>query len=166
MKHGFLAGVACTLLVMGLVSTAGATSGKVQKEIEYRNIQVSLDGKVLDLRDAKGNTVEPFMFGGTNYIPARALAESLGLNVAWDGATSTVVLTHPAETAPAETVVVPTETPATTTQQTSTEEQQLYRTKSGKHYHADPNCNGGTYIPTTLSEALSLGLTPCDKCIG
>lgn len=32
MKHGFLAGVACTLLVMGLVSTAGATSGKVQNK--------------------------------------------------------------------------------------------------------------------------------------
>lgn len=159
MKHGFLAGVACTLLVMGLVSTAGATSGKVQKEIEYRNIQVSLDGKVLDLRDAKGNTVEPFMFGGTNYIPARALAESLGLNVAWDGATSTVVLTHPAETAP-------TETPAATTKQTGAEEQQIYITDYGKHYHIDPNCNGGHYYAATMSEALRRGLTPCTKCIG
>ena len=74
MKRGFLAGVLVTLLVMCLVSTAGATSGKVQQEIEYRDIKVSLDGQVLDLRDAKGNTVEPFMFGGTNYIPARALA--------------------------------------------------------------------------------------------
>ena len=62
MKRGFLAGVLTTLLVMCLVSTAGATSGKVQQEIEYRDIKVSLDGQVLDLRDAKGNTVEPFMF--------------------------------------------------------------------------------------------------------
>ena len=54
MKRGFLAGVLATLLVMCLVGTAGATSGKVQQEIEYRDIKVSLDGQVLDLRDAKG----------------------------------------------------------------------------------------------------------------
>jgi len=95
MKKGFLAGVATTLLVLCMVTTAGATNGKFQKEIEYRDIKVSLDGQILDLRDAKGNVVEPFMFGGTNYIPARALAEALGLEVAWDGANSTVVLTHP-----------------------------------------------------------------------
>ena len=142
MKHGFLAGVACTLLTCGLVSTAGATSGKVQQEVEYRDIQVSLDGTMLDLRDAQGNPVEPFMFGGTNYIPARALAESLGLNVAWDGATATVVLTHPEDSKP------------------------IYITKSGKHYHADPNCNGGTYWEVPLKTAVGMGLTPCDKCIG
>ena len=32
------------------------------------------------------------MFDGTNYLPARALAEALGLSVAWDGSTNTVVL--------------------------------------------------------------------------
>ena len=100
MKRGFLAGVLATLLLMCLVGTASATSGKVQQEIEYRDIKVSLDGQVLDLRDAKGNTVEPFMFAGTNYIPARALAESLGLQVAWDGSTATVVLTHPEASKP------------------------------------------------------------------
>lgn len=102
MKHrSFIAGMITMLLILGLTSTAIATTGKVQKEIEYRDIKVSLDGKVLDLRDAKGNVVEPFMFGGTNYIPARALAESLGLKVAWDSATSTVVLTSPTATTPA-----------------------------------------------------------------
>lgn len=95
MKKGFLAGVLTTLLVMCMVGSASATVAKVQKEIEYRDIKVSLDGEVLDLRDAKGNVVEPFMFGGTNYIPARALAEALGLEVAWDSSTATVVLTHP-----------------------------------------------------------------------
>lgn len=122
MKRGFLAGVLATLLVMCLVSTAGATSGKVQQEIEYRDIKVSLDGQVLDLRDAKGNTVEPFMFAGTNYIPARALAESLGLQVAWDGSTATVVLTRirrppslPTSPAPAaNTTTIPTATVALT----------------------------------------------------
>ena len=58
-------------------------------------ISVTLDGVKLDLRDAKGNAVEPFMFEGTNYLPVRALAESLGLEVAWDSANATVVLTSP-----------------------------------------------------------------------
>lgn len=142
MKRGFLAGVLATLLVMCLVGTAGATSGKVQQEIEYRDIKVSLDGQVLDLRDAKGNTVEPFMFAGTNYIPARALAESLGLNVAWDGSTATVVLTHPEDA------------------------KTIYITSNGKRYHTDPHCNGGTYWAAPLSSALGMGLTPCQKCIG
>ena len=89
----FFAGMLTMLLIVCLTGTALATTGKVTKELEYRNISVSLDGKKLDLRDAKGNAVEPCMFEGTNYLPVRALAESLGLNVAWDGATNTVVLT-------------------------------------------------------------------------
>ncbi len=43
---------------------------------------------------------------------------------------------------------------------------QYYRTATGKKYHADSTCNGGTYIPCTLDEAKSLGLAPCSKCIG
>lgn len=94
----FLAGMLTMLLITCLIGSASATRGVVQKEIEYQDIKISLDGVVLDLRDAKGNTVEPFKFGGTNYVPARALAEALGLTVAWDGATSTVVLAHPKPT--------------------------------------------------------------------
>lgn len=91
----FLAGMLTMLLITCLIGSASATRGVVQKEIEYQDIKISLDGVVLDLKDAQGNPVEPFKFGGTNYVPARALAEALGLTVAWDGATSTVVLAHP-----------------------------------------------------------------------
>lgn len=95
MKKSFAAGVLAGLMIASTVGTAGAVTAKVQKELEYRDISVSLDGVKLDLKDAKGNPVEPFMFEGTNYLPVRALAESLGLNVAWDGSTNTVVLTSP-----------------------------------------------------------------------
>lgn len=40
----------------------------------------------------------------------------------------------------------------------------VYITPTGKRYHFDSNCNGGTYIPSTLQEALRRGLTPCNKC--
>ena len=82
----FFAGMVAMLLLVCLTSSALAVTGKVTKELEYRNISVTLDGVKLDLRDAKGNAVEPFMFEGTNYLPVRALAESLGLEVAWDSA--------------------------------------------------------------------------------
>ena len=100
----FFSGMLTTLLIICLAGTALATTGKVTKELEYRNIQVTLDGEKLDLKDATGAPVEPFMFEGTNYLPVRALAESLGLEVAWDSANATVVLTTPgkAETASVE----------------------------------------------------------------
>jgi len=141
MKKSFFAGVLTTLLVLTMVGSAGATSGIFSKEIEYRDIKVSLDGKVLDLRDAAGNPVEPFMFGGTNYIPARALAESLGLSVAWDGSTSTIVLTHPQAS------------------------RATYITRTGSKYHNDPSCNGGTYWEVPYSTATGMGLEPCEKCV-
>ena len=137
----FFAGMLTMLLIVCLTGTALATTGKVTKELEYRNISVSLDGKKLDLREAKGNAVEPFMFEGTNYLPVRALAESLGLNVAWDGATSTVVLTTP------------------------TDAQATYITRTGSKYHHDPTCNGGTYWEVPFSTAVGMGLEPCDKCV-
>lgn len=89
---GFIAGMLTMLLIVSMASTASATLGKITKELEYRNIKVSIDGKILDLKDSAGNHVEPFMLDGTNYLPVRALAEALGLNVAWDGKTSTILL--------------------------------------------------------------------------
>lgn len=41
----------------------------------------------------------------------------------------------------------------------------VYVTKTGKRYHYDPNCNGGTYYKSTLLDAQSRGLTPCSKCV-
>lgn len=89
---GFFAGVLTTLLLVFSICMAGATVANIQKTLEYKDIQVSLDGKKLDLKDAKGNAVEPFMLDGTNYLPVRALSEALGLDVSWDGSSNTVVL--------------------------------------------------------------------------
>lgn len=105
-KKSFIAGMLTMLLIMTLIVPAAATVGKVTKELEYRDISVTLDGKKLDLKDAKGNPVEPFMFEGTNYLPVRALAESLGLKVSWNGKTSTVVLETPSNTVDTSATVV------------------------------------------------------------
>lgn len=41
---------------------------------------------------------------------------------------------------------------------------EVYITPTGKKYHYDNSCNGGTYILSTLEAAQSKGLTPCKKC--
>lgn len=47
----------------------------------------------------------------------------------------------------------------------SPEEHTIYVTNTGKRYHYDDHCNGGTYYPSTLEEAERRGLTPCNKCV-
>ena len=131
---GFVAGMLTMLLIVSMAGTVSATNGKVMKELEYRDIKVSLDGEILDLRDAQGNVVEPFKFDGTNYAPVRAIAQILGLNVAWDGKNATVLLTTPEEQKP------------------------TYITRTGSKYHNDPSCNGGTYWEVSLKTAQGMGL--------
>ena len=51
-------------------------------------------------------------------------------------------------------------------QQSQKNSRTVYITPTGKRYHYDNNCNGGTYMESTLDKALSMGLTPCKKCAG
>lgn len=96
---GFLCGVMATILLVGLVGTAAATVGRATVNADYNNIKVTMNGTAVNLVDANGNAVEPFAINGTTYLPVRAVADALGLDVGWDGATSTVKLTSKAATA-------------------------------------------------------------------
>ena len=40
----------------------------------------------------------------------------------------------------------------------------VYVTRTGKKYHYNSNCNGGTYYESTLEAARRRGLTPCQRC--
>lgn len=91
----FLCGVFAALLLVGAIGTAAATVGSKSATLEYSNIRVTLDGVPVNLVDASGNPVEPFIIDGTTYLPVRAVAGAFGLEVNWDGATQTVILTHP-----------------------------------------------------------------------
>lgn len=91
-KNGFILGVLSTLLVIGLVGTAVAATQYRQLNAAYNGIKITLDGVQVPLKDGAGNSVEPFIVDGTTYLPVRAVASALGLNVDWDGATSTVIL--------------------------------------------------------------------------
>ena len=96
-KHrlqGFIAGLLVTLLLLPLGTALGNPNISVTEQISviYRNIQIMVNGEQLTPRDAQGNIVEPFLFEGTTFLPARAISEALDMPVHWDSSTSTVYI--------------------------------------------------------------------------
>ncbi|MFZ5816586.1 MAG: stalk domain-containing protein [Bacillota bacterium] len=73
--------VAALALVSAAAGAWAATSARQQIEVEYRQIQIMVDGQPVVV-DA-----EPFIHlqAGRTFIPARPLAEALGAKVEWDG---------------------------------------------------------------------------------
>ena len=101
-------------IVIGAVLAGGITFAAArteQLEAYYSNIKICINGTEIQPKDAKGNIVEPFIVDGTTYLPVRAVGESLGKYVSWDGATNTVYITDEAQPTPTPT---PTETPTAT----------------------------------------------------
>lgn len=88
---GFVAGVLLSSLIVSAVPTMAEKVTR-SAELLYNDIKVVIDGKRADLKDANGNTVEPFIVDGTTYLPVRAVANALDKAVSWDGATQTVYL--------------------------------------------------------------------------
>lgn len=64
------------------------------------DISVILNGTPIDTRDEGGTPVPPFAESGTTYVPVRAIATALNLNVAWDGITGTVFIGDRGEAQP------------------------------------------------------------------
>ncbi len=55
-------------------------------------VTVVLDGEVIDCRNAQGVEVPPILVDGTTYLPVRAIANALDLDVQWDDATKSVFI--------------------------------------------------------------------------
>ena len=87
----FVLGLLVATLILGIAAPAMASTLKTA-ELYFNDIKIRLNGKELTPKDVNGNIVEPFVIDGTTYLPIRAVASALGLNVDWDGATQTVIL--------------------------------------------------------------------------
>lgn len=87
---GFVFGLIAASIAAGGI--AYAKTGSEIIEAAYNNIKVYVDGILIDPKDPNGNTVEPFIYNGTTYLPVRAVGEAVGKQVSWDGATSSVYL--------------------------------------------------------------------------
>ena len=141
MKKRIVSLVLVVVLVFALASTVSAVANTISAQLTYRDIKITLDGKSITPKDATGKTVEPFIMDGTTYLPVRAVADALGLDVKWDSSTSTVRLSGGAA-----------------------DTDNVYITRTGSKYHLDDSCNGGTYWPVPIETATGMGLTACDKC--
>lgn len=78
-----------------VLSTGGTALAAQVTGTEDPSVSVTLDGEDVELQDANGRELDPVMIGGSTYLPVRAIAEALGLDVNWDGASNEVQLTAP-----------------------------------------------------------------------
>jgi len=83
---------AAAILAISATAAAQTRNRNITALMNYE-LTIRLDGEALTLRDVSGNEVQPLTFEGTTYLPLRALAEIVGLEVDWDAATQTVLLT-------------------------------------------------------------------------
>lgn len=95
MKQKKSISVLALLLIMACCFSLGASASNGLQEITAylnANITVKLEGEVQTFQDAQGSRVYPITYKGTTYLPVRAVAGLVGLNVDWDQTTQTVLL--------------------------------------------------------------------------
>ena len=94
---GFGSGMILMVLIVTLCVTATATS---KRSIQVEDgIGITLNGARFTPRDANGKEVSVFLYNGTTYVPVRAISEAMGMDVSFNSATRTVVLTTADRTA-------------------------------------------------------------------
>ena len=91
-----LAGGLIVAAVAGLAVPALAATGSRQVWVDYSDIKLVINGETVTPRDGDGSVVEPFTINGTTYLPVRAVADALGMDVDWNDSTNTITLTDPA----------------------------------------------------------------------
>ena len=85
---------AAGVLSVALLASGTAFAKNATETIEaaYSNIKIYVDGAIVETKDVNGNSVEPFIYNGTTYLPVRAVGEAVGKEVSWDGETRSVYL--------------------------------------------------------------------------
>ena len=82
-------------VLIGIMLTSGAAFAKQMSEridVLYNNIKIIFDGVEYTPTDVNGNTVEPFIYKGTTYLPVRAIANAFNNEVDWDAENYTIIL--------------------------------------------------------------------------
>ena len=139
---GFVAGVILTILLSGV--TAYAANRTQTITVTFRNIRIVMNGQVVTPRDAQGNVVEPFIWGGTTFLPLRAVADAVGMDASWSGSTNTAYLTSRTPVTPTPPPATPTPPPGTNAPNISTTS--LANGNMGQAYNATLNAVGAVPI--------------------
>lgn len=94
---GFFIGTIVMTLIFSMTISAFAITGSKSITASYNNIKIYVNQKLITPKDGNGNTVEPFIYNGTTYLPVRAVGEALGQEVSWNNTTKSVYIgTQPA----------------------------------------------------------------------
>jgi hypothetical protein len=84
------------MMIMAIFSMTAfpalAASTSQQITAYFNNIKIYIDDELIHPADSAGNTVEPFVYNETTYLPVRAVADALGKAVVWDETTNSVYL--------------------------------------------------------------------------
>ncbi len=94
MKKKIVALLMVCSLVIGIF-VGGAFADSVNEKISAllnKTIKINYNGETQTFKDANDVVVYPISYNGTTYLPVRAVSGLVGLPVAWDGATNTVIL--------------------------------------------------------------------------
>ncbi len=89
--------IVALILAVALVAGLGLAGAAnfAEKDITVKHgVTIYHEGSVLEATDVNGETVEPFIYEGTTYLPIRAVAETLGLDVDFDLESGSVYLTE------------------------------------------------------------------------
>ena len=95
MKKRILSILLAISIAVGAMGTAAAVY-TTQINVDP-DISVTMGGKDVALEDVNGKAVDPMYIDGTIYLPIRAISETVGYDVQWDGGTKTVVIGEPVE---------------------------------------------------------------------
>jgi hypothetical protein len=98
---GFVAGIIITAVVLSVPLSGFALSGAKGITANYSNIKIYVNQALISPKDGNGNSVEPFIYNGTVYLPVRAISEALNQKVSWNTTTKSVYIgTQPIVTSP------------------------------------------------------------------
>jgi len=88
-------GMILGMLVMALIFGAATIAAAATRTIEVTDgVGIVVNG----VRQSFADDSMPFVSEGRTFLPVRGIADALGLDVYWDGETSTVFLSTPAQT--------------------------------------------------------------------
>lgn len=79
-------------MVIGAAAVSTGTPQNVTATFRP-DVTVQVNGTDYIIRDTNGTQVSPLIYNGTTYVPLATMGQILGVQVSWDAATQTVVVT-------------------------------------------------------------------------
>ncbi|MBG9794091.1 copper amine oxidase [Paenibacillus dendritiformis] len=101
MKKTAIVTITAAAMAFGVV--AGVSAAPVLEKISAQlnwSIKFQVNGKEWKAQDSAGNKLAPIMYGGTTYLPVRAVADALGTAVEYDAKNQMIYLGEKSTTVP------------------------------------------------------------------